>query len=70
MLLGGVVAGVLVSLLSRLFSALGARRRARSADRRLRAAIAEVTEELVIDPIEAELAAYRRARDGLADALR
>ena len=70
MLLGGVVAGVLVAVLSRLFSAMGARRRARSADRRLRAAIAEVTEELVIEPIETEIEAYRRARDGLAAALR
>ena len=57
-------------VLSRLFSAMGARRRARSADRRLRAAIAEVTEELVIEPIETEIEAYRRARDGLAAALR
>jgi hypothetical protein len=65
-----VLAGVLVALLSRLFATLGARRKARSADRRLRAAIAEVTDELVIEPIETELAAYRRARDGLATALR
>ena len=70
MLLGGVVAGVLVAVLSRLFVALGARRKARSADRRLRAAIGEVTEELVIEPIETEIEAYRRARDGLATALR
>jgi GTPase Era involved in 16S rRNA processing len=70
MLLGGVVAGVLVALLARLGSALGARRKARSADRRLRAAIGEVTEELVIDPIEGEIEAYRRVRDGLATALR
>ena len=70
MLLVGVVAGVLVALLSRLFTSLGATRRARSADRRLRAAIGEVTEELVIAPIESELDAYRRTRDGLAAALR
>jgi hypothetical protein len=70
MLLGGVLAGVVVALLSRLFATLGARRKARSADRRLRAAIAEVTDELVIEPIETELEAYGRARDGLATALR
>jgi GTPase Era involved in 16S rRNA processing len=69
MLLGGAVAGVLVALLSRLFTTMGARRRARSADRRLRAAISEVTDELVIEPIEGELEAYRRAREGLAAAL-
>jgi hypothetical protein len=70
MLLGGVVAGVLVALLARLFSSLGARRKARSADRRLRAAISEVTEELVVEPIEAEIEAYTRVREGLAAALR
>jgi GTPase Era involved in 16S rRNA processing len=70
MLLGGVLAGVLVALLSRLLVSVGARRKARSADRRLRAAIGEVTDELVIEPIEAEVDAYRRARDGLAAALR
>jgi GTPase Era involved in 16S rRNA processing len=70
LLLGGVLAGVLVAVLSRFFTSMGARRRAHSADRRLRAAIGEVTEELVVEPIEAELEAYRRARDGLATALR
>jgi GTP-binding protein EngB required for normal cell division len=70
MLLGGVVAGVLVALLARLFSSLGARRKARSADRRLRAAISEVTEELVVEPIETEIEAYTRVREGLAAALR
>ncbi len=70
MLLGGVAAGVVVAVLARLFSTLGARRRARNADRRLRAAISEVTEELVVEPIEVEIAAYGRVRDGLAAALR
>jgi GTPase Era involved in 16S rRNA processing len=70
MLLGGVAAGVLLAVLSRLLTGLGARRRARSADRRLRAAVAEVTDDLVIAPIEAEIEAYRRTREGLATALR
>ena len=70
MLLGGVAAGVLLAVLSRLLTSLGARRRARTADRRLHAAVAEVTEELVVAPIEAEIEAYRRTRDGLAAALR
>ena len=70
MLIGGVAVGVVVALLCRVFTSAGARRRARSADRRLRAAIAEVTEELVVEPIEAEIEAYRRTRDGLAAALR
>jgi GTPase Era involved in 16S rRNA processing len=70
MLIGGGLVGVVVAVLARLFSALGARRKARSANRRLRAAIGEVTEELVIEPIEAEIEAYRRVRDGLVTALR
>ena len=70
MLLGGVILGVLTALLSRVFSNIGAHRRAGSANRRLRAAITEVTQELVVEPIEAEIEAYRRARDGLAAALR
>ncbi len=70
MLLGGALAGVVVAMLSRALASLGAGRRARSADRRLRAAIGEVTEELVVEPIEKELEAYRSARDGIAVALR
>jgi GTPase Era involved in 16S rRNA processing len=70
MLLGGTAVGVVLAVLCRVLTSLGARRKARSADRRLRAAISEVTEELVVAPIEAEIAAYRAARDGLATALR
>ncbi|GAB2748828.1 GTPase [Nocardioides pakistanensis] len=70
MLLGGALAGVLLAMLSRVFTAVAARRKARSADRRLRAAIGEVTEDLVIEPIEAEIEAYRRTLDGLEAALR
>jgi len=70
MLLGGVLVGVLVALLSRVFTNIGAHRRATSANRRLRAAIAEVTDALVIGPIEAELEACRRTLDGLTAALR
>ena len=52
------------------WSAWTARRRARSADRRLRAAIRGVSEELVVKPVEAELEAYAAVRAGLAQALR
>ena len=44
--------------------------RAILADRRLREAVGEVTGHLVVEPIEAELEAYRTVRDGLAAALR
>ncbi len=47
-----------------------ARSKARSVDRRLRAAIGDVAERLVLEPIDAELAAYRSTRDGLAVAAR
>jgi hypothetical protein len=70
LLLGGVLVGVVLALLSRLLTALAARRKARSAQRRLRAAVAEVTDELVIAPIEGEIEAYRQTREGLAAALR
>jgi hypothetical protein len=70
MLLGGVAVGIVLALLCRILTGLSARAKARSADRRLRSAIAEVTEELVIIPIEAEVDAYRATRDGLATALK
>ena len=70
LLLGGVLAGILLGLLCRLVVGLSARRKARSADRRLRSAIREVTERLVITPVEAEIEAYRTTRSGLAAALR
>jgi GTPase Era involved in 16S rRNA processing len=70
MLVGGVVLGVVLALVCRVLVSLTARRRARSADRRLRAGIAEVTQEVVVGPVEAELAAYTQAREGLTAALR
>jgi hypothetical protein len=70
MLLGGVVVGVGLALLSRVFVSISARAKARTAERRLRSAIEEVTERLVVEPIEAEVAAYRATRDGLAAATR
>lgn len=68
LLVGGVVLGVLLALLSRALVALAARARATRAERRLRSAVDAVVAELVLDPIQAELAAYRRAREGLGRA--
>ncbi|MGN6780332.1 MAG: GTPase [Marmoricola sp.] len=65
LLVGGVVLGLLLAVLSRGLVTLGARARAARAERRLRSAVDDVVGELVVEPIEAELAAYRRARDGL-----
>jgi GTP-binding protein EngB required for normal cell division len=69
MLLGGIVLGIVLSLLCRLLVSATARSRARSADRRLRSAIGEVADELVVAPVRAELAAYDAVREGLARAL-
>jgi hypothetical protein len=69
MLLGGIGLGILLALLCRWLVSLTARRRARTADRRLRGAIRDVCEELVITPVEAELAAHRDVRAGLDRAL-
>ena len=70
LLLGGVALGVLLALGCRLLVSATARSRARAADRRLRSAIAEVADELVVGPVRGELAAYDTVREGLARALR
>jgi GTP-binding protein EngB required for normal cell division len=69
MLLGGVGLGVVLAFFCRLLVGWTARSRASSADRRLRAALRDVADELVVAPIETELVAYRQVRDGLSKAL-
>ncbi|HET7349661.1 MAG TPA: ABC transporter, partial [Marmoricola sp.] len=61
----GVASGVLLALFSRVLIAVGSRARARRAERRLRAAVAEVAQRLVVDPVDAELAAHRQTWEGL-----
>jgi GTP-binding protein EngB required for normal cell division len=51
LLVGGLLAGLLLAVLSRPLVALRARRRGRAADRRLRAAIEAVAEEEVLGPM-------------------
>ena len=65
LLLGGVGLGVLLAVLCRVLVRRSARRRAARADARLRRAADEVTEQLVIEPVEAELLAYRLTTEGL-----
>jgi energy-coupling factor transporter ATP-binding protein EcfA2 len=65
LLIGGLLAGLLLALLARLLALLAARRRARRAVAALRAAVAEVAEELVLTPVRAELAAYNALRAAL-----
>jgi GTP-binding protein EngB required for normal cell division len=64
----GVVAGVVLALLSRVLIAVGSRSRSRTAERRLREAVSAVCEELVVEPMTAELAAYRTTWEGLRTA--
>ncbi|MCK2213544.1 YfjP family GTPase [Actinomadura sp. ATCC 31491] len=66
LLVGGAVAGVLLALLSRLLAWLGGRRRARRTGKALRAAIAEVSGELVLEPVREELDRHRRFTEALS----
>jgi GTP-binding protein EngB required for normal cell division len=59
---GGVLAGLLLAGLARIGVEVGARRRSARARQSLRGAIARVTGELVIEPVEAEQARYESAR--------
>ena len=59
---GGVLAGLLLAGLARIFVEVGARRRIAKARQSLSAAIARVTGELVIEPVKAEQDRYERAR--------
>jgi hypothetical protein len=70
MLVGGVALGVLLGLVCRVLVRLTARSRARSADRRLHAGIRETCQELVLQPLEAELAAYEQVRSSLGTVLK
>ena len=66
LLVGGLAAGLLLALLVRLVNGWGARRRARRAEKALRQRIAGVAEELVLAPVEEEVA----ARDRLCEAVK
>ncbi len=68
-LLGGIVAGILFALFCRVLVRATARRRARAAQRRLRAAISDVADELVLTPVRDVLAGYDTARKGVDQAL-
>ncbi len=59
---GGALAGLLLAGLARIGVEVGARRRTAKARQSLRAAIARVTGELVVDPVKAEQQRYESAR--------
>ncbi|MFI6423570.1 GTPase [Promicromonospora sp. NPDC050880] len=62
MVLGGLALGVLLALVCRLFAALGARRRAMVARRRLRQSVGGVADRLVRTPVGEELDRLARCR--------
>ena len=70
LLVGGLVLGIVIGLVCRLISRGTARSRAADADARLRASVTEVSHELVIAPVEVELAAYTTVRSGVDRALK
>ena len=69
LLVGGVLAGLLVALFSRIGVEVGARRAERRARGALVAAIAGVTRERVVEPVNEELDRYDFVRTQLARAL-
>jgi hypothetical protein len=69
MLVGGLVLGLVVGLACRVPVVRTARSRAQVAGERLRGSVAEVAHELVVDPVEIELAAYAAVRTGVDRAL-
>ena len=65
---GGLLAGIVVAFLARLANGFGARRRARRARRALDERVGAVADELVLAPLEAELAVHGRLGRALAAA--
>ena len=61
--LGGAVAGLLVAAMARWATGAGARRRSGVARRQLNAAATEVGRELIIAPLDAELATLSRLHE-------
>ena len=68
LLLGGIVLGLLVAFVAARLAAVGAARRARAVRRRAERAVGSVTDDLVIQPIERELANRSELRELLLTA--
>lgn len=68
MLVCGLIAGVLLALISRWAASRGARHRAAQVEARLRASIAVVGIEEIVDPVADVLQAHRDTREALATA--
>ena len=70
LLVGGLLFGVLLSIVVRPIVGLAARRAKARAERRLRAAIAEVADVHIVAPMRGVLRSYDDARDALRTAAR
>ena len=68
MVLAGVVVGIFLAGSSKFLALAGARARAAQARRRLRESVAGVSQALVGEPVEAEIAHYRAFQEALAAA--
>jgi hypothetical protein len=68
LLLGGLVGGLILSFVAKLMNGVGARRRARAAQRALAPRIESVADALVVAPVEGELDVYERLRRALETA--
>lgn len=70
LLIGGLLAGWLLALLSRWVAGVGARRRGLATKRRLHAAVASVADALILGPVTDVLSRHRRTRTQLDSARR
>ncbi|GAA3090397.1 GTPase [Streptosporangium carneum] len=66
LLVGGVLLGLVIALLSRGAAWLGGRRRARKAARALQVNVHQVARRLVLEPVEEELSRYDRFTKAIA----
>jgi hypothetical protein len=70
LLAGGLAVGLALALVCRVAARASARRRASRAVERLRGTIQRVTDIVIIGPMQDEVDAYVRCRDGVAAALK
>jgi hypothetical protein len=65
---GGLIVGIVLGIVGAIVNRIFSRRRARHAERVLRAAIESVADRQVIDPVRRELQAYERYRTNIIKA--
>jgi hypothetical protein len=68
LLFGGLLFGLLLTIVIRPFVRFGAKRARRSADKKLRNAVSNVAMEMIVDPVRATMRSYAQAREALAAA--